>query len=323
VVARKPVEGTVAQNVLTYGVGGLNIDGSRVGTGTGETKTIAYPDIRGGNLGQDSESYTDRDKVVREVKDQGRFPANILLTHNADCEQVGEVADKMVGGFGNGGIGIGETGQEGNSGKDAEWVERSATTPVYQCSPGCPVAALDQQSGESKSTPTPDSKRSSNIVGDERSSVAAGMYGEGALKVGHSHNDAGGASRFFTNTEYDLIDETDPFYYSAKASKKERPLHPETGKGHPTVKPLEVMRWLIKLVTPAGGTILEPFAGSGATVEAALLDGYKIIAIDITADHMPLIDIRIDRVLDGTSPGLKKKPAGRKRGQSENNPLEN
>ena len=72
VMARKPLDGTVANNVLTHGVGGINIDGCRVGSGTGETKTVNYPDIRGNN-------YNNAEGTVEyQVTSQGRFPANFI-----------------------------------------------------------------------------------------------------------------------------------------------------------------------------------------------------------------------------------------------------
>jgi hypothetical protein len=83
------------------------------------------------------------------------------------------------------------------------------------------------------------------------------------------------------------------FLYESKAPKKERPV--VDGVAHPTVKPLALMRWLVKLVTPAGGTVLEPFAGSGATVEACILEGYNYIAIEREAEYLPLINHRIER----------------------------
>lgn len=98
-----------------------------------------------------------------------------------------------------------------------------------------------------------------------------------------SYGDSGGASRFFP-----------VFKYQAKAPAKERPKDAD-GKGHPTVKPLEFMRWLVKLVTPPGGTVLEPFAGSGTTVEAALLEGFKCFAIEREPDYLPMIVQRIER----------------------------
>lgn len=55
------------------------------------------------------------------------------------------------------------------------------------------------------------------------------------------------------------------------------------------------MRWLVRLVTPTGGTVLEPFAGSGTTVEACILEGFHCIAIEREAEYLPLIQARIDR----------------------------
>lgn len=72
VMARKPLDGTVANNVLTHGVGGINIDGCRVGEGTGESKTVHYPDIRGNNYNNASGT------VEYTVTNQGRFPANFI-----------------------------------------------------------------------------------------------------------------------------------------------------------------------------------------------------------------------------------------------------
>ena len=83
------------------------------------------------------------------------------------------------------------------------------------------------------------------------------------------------------------------FFYVAKAPKSERPN--VDGVQHPTVKPLKIMRWLIRLVTPPGGTVLDPFAGSGTTIEAALIEGFNPVGIEMEADYLPLIQHRIDR----------------------------
>ena len=91
-------------------------------------------------------------------------------------------------------------------------------------------------------------------------------------------SDEGGASRFF---------------YTAKAPKSERPN--VDGVQHPTVKPLAIMRWLIRLVTPPGGTVLDPFAGSGTTIEAALIEGFNPVGIEMETEYLPLIQHRIDR----------------------------
>src|SRR5699024_664753 len=108
-----------------------------------------------------------------------------------------------------------------------------------------------------------------------------GMFGVGGGSdigpVSVGFNDSGGASRFFKVAESDESGALSPYFprefddaflYAAKAPKSERPN--VGGVQHPTVKPLAIMRWLIRLVTPPGGVVLDPFAGSGTTIEAAL-----------------------------------------------------
>ena len=128
---------------------------------------------------------------------------------------------------------------------------------------------LDQQSGVLKSGGSM----------HEKSTASTGIYGEfGGQRNAYRTPDSGGASRFF---------------YVAKAPKSERPV--VDGNAHPTVKPLALMRWLCKLVTPGGGTILDPFAGSGTTIEAATLEGFNSIGIERETEYLPLIEARIAR----------------------------
>lgn len=110
--------------------------------------------------------------------------------------------------------------------------------------------------------------------------VANDVYGKGWKRREDPtlYRDSGGASRFF---------------YTAKAPRSERPN--VGGVQHPTVKPLAIMRWLIRLVTPPGGTVLDPFAGSGTTIEAALVEGFNPVGVEMEADYLPLIQRRIDR----------------------------
>lgn len=84
------------------------------------------------------------------------------------------------------------------------------------------------------------------------------------------------------------------FRFEAKPGPEERPR--AFGVSHATVKPLGLMRWLIELLTPAGGRVLEPFAGSGTTVEAALQAGFRVEAIEREESYLPLIESRLDRL---------------------------
>jgi site-specific DNA-methyltransferase (adenine-specific) len=140
-----------------------------------------------------------------------------------------------------------------------------------------------------------------------------GTFGNGKDNPNRANSlyfDTGGASRFF---------------YVAKASKRDRnegleelpDIHPSAVTGrkvgsagaqnggyagmtetprkniHPTVKPTQLMRYLIKLVTPAGGVVLDPFTGSGSTGKAALLDGYQFVGAELTEEYLPIIEGRL------------------------------
>ena len=78
------------------------------------------------------------------------------------------------------------------------------------------------------------------------------------------------------------------FFYTSKASPSER-----EGSKHPTVKPLDLMRWLVRLITPPGGTILDPFAGSGTTGVAAVCEGFDAILIEREPEYLKDIERRI------------------------------
>ena len=210
VMARKPVEGTVANNVLTYGTGGLNIDASRIGT---ETR-INPP---GNN--QDGSGWGMRPNV-ESSEVAGRWPANVVFDEHA-------------------------------------------------------AEILDQQSGETKSPKT--YIRNSGTLEGER--VAYANIRETAGTESKNYGDMGGASRFF---------------YVAKASKKDRNEGLENlPNTHPTVKPTSLMEYLITMVTPPSGTVLDPFTGSGSTGKAAVLNGFDFIGIEMTEDYLPIIEGRL------------------------------
>lgn len=228
ILARKPLDGTVAQNVLEHGVGGLNIDASRVAS----TDKAKFPSgvvssteaVYGGGGGM----YADRPRT-EDKNPAGRFPANVLLDEHAAKE-------------------------------------------------------LDKQSGVSVSR--------ANTSSDGRvqsGSVALGD-GVGRRDPSNSHTDSGGASRFFP-----------VFKYQAKAPKKERPVivrEDGTKIQHPTVKPEKLMEWLVTLTTPPGGTVLDPFAGTGTTLQAARNKGFNAIGIEQDPDYIQLINDRLE-TLDG------------------------
>jgi len=118
-------------------------------------------------------------------------------------------------------------------------------------------------------------------------------FGTGAINIDATrHGERWPANVILDETQAEALAES-KYFYVAKPSKAERPV--VDGVAHPTVKPLALMRHLVKLVTPSGGTVLEPFAGSGATVEACILEGFHCIAIEREAEYLPLIQARINR----------------------------
>lgn len=143
------------------------------------------------------------------------------------------------------------------------------------CGPGCPVAEMDAQSGVRTS--------GSNCV---RRKAGSFMEHGGLGKAGDvqtTYGDSGGASRYFST-----------FRYEAKAPGSERPRLAD-GTTHTTVKPLSLCRWLVRLVTPPNGVVLDPFAGSGTTLEAAVTEGFRAIGVELLPEHADLCVQRLSK----------------------------
>jgi DNA modification methylase len=203
IIARKPLVGTVAENVLACGCGGLNIDGCRIGTDIVVTQAKTPSDSFGVPHGR-------KWNGCQKNTHTGRWPANFIIGDEATA------------------------------------------------------ARLDEQSGISKDRPHKRGGKSPNPMswGDERSDTEK-VFG---------FTDEGGASRFF---------------YQPKASKKDRNEDLPEGQinSHPTVKPTPLMEYLVKLVTPPGGIVLDPFGGSGSTGKAAHNLGFHFILVELGGDN--------------------------------------
>lgn len=122
----------------------------------------------------------------------------------------------------------------------------------------------------------PQAKGQQGAVGPQHGAkVSVNTYGDYGLRAASKpRGDSGSASRFF---------------YCAKASKADR----GEGNTHPTVKPTDLMRYLCRLVTPPGGTVLDPFMGSGSTGKAAALEGFAFIGIEREAEYMAIAEARL------------------------------
>ena len=213
VLARKPLIGTVAANVLEHGTGGLNIDGSRIphldeadrasatpqGRVTSNTMAGAVPDVD--DIG--------RKELDRPDTSKGRFPANLI--HDGS-DEVGEL--------------LGEPAR------------------FFYCAKA--------------------SKRDRN----------EGLDGF-ELKPGGSN-----AKGYTADV--------------AKGLDRNRPV----ANHHPTVKPTDLMRYLVKLITPPSGIVLDPFTGSGSTGKGAVIEGFNFVGIELDPDYVAIATARIQHQLD-------------------------
>jgi len=193
---------------------------------------------------------------------KGRFPPNVLFTHNHDCTEV--------------------------------------------CSEGCPVAELGAQSGVKKSTASGYNNDASVTTNPTRITKN--------IKSGIHFSDKGTASRFFPIFRYQAKPSTrernagittdekqkvfngqsDHSASKAPGSLEERFTPKPARNHHPTVKSIELMRWLVRLVTPPNGIVLDPFCGSGSTGCAAIIEGFDFVGIELSEEYRDLALQRIE-----------------------------
>ena len=236
----------------------------------------------------------------------------------------------------------GPSNQHGGSGGASRFFNTfESETPVYECAPGCPVKALDEQSGELQSGSGTIKRASSK--GYQANTMHTESRPADSPQI--FYGDAGGASRFFNAFEPDP--NAPPFFYTGKATTKERneglegfepqaihsiedqsistqsnrrcklcgevkfgqphceceePEWEETAGSkvknfHPTLKPQKLMRHLVRLVTPPEGVVLDPFAGSGSTLVAALAEGMHFIGIEREDSYVAIAKARVEKVV--------------------------
>lgn len=258
ILARKPLIGTVAQNVLAHGTGGLNIDGCRVGT---------QENLNGGAYAKDggrSESQSlhkgsgmnQAGKTVGKDFEQpsGRWPANFI--HDGSEEVVGLFPVTKSGGGDRNGAQQGETFHGvGDTGIPRSFpASEGSAARFFQC---CPYTEDDAE--------------------------AARLFY--CAKTSKQDRDEG--CEGMPDKEWAEDGACIP-------ERENRPFNPSKNN-HPTVKPTALMRYLCRLVTPPGGTVLDPFCGSGSTGKAAVPEGFDFIGIDIGADNIAIAAARIGK----------------------------
>jgi site-specific DNA-methyltransferase (adenine-specific) len=238
VLARKPLEGTVANNVLTFGVGGLNIDGSRVGS-----ELMVNPpgstnprNSMGDGWREDAESTT----AI------GRFPANFI--HDGSDEVVAlfpySKSGAMNGEYNNTIMAQSNGNRDGKTIKLTQQASEGSAARFFYCAKA--------------------SKRDRN----------EGLDGFEAKRDHDGRKDGGvGGDNPRNRTN------------NAKLNH------------HPTVKPTSLMQYLVRLVTPPNGIVLDPFMGSGSTGKACAYEGFDFIGIDQSSEYVAIAQARIDFAL--------------------------
>jgi site-specific DNA-methyltransferase (adenine-specific) len=239
VVARKPLEGTVAANVLEHGTGAINIDGGRIPVAKDDpVKKAVFHNKPIAIYGK----YADKvDGTLSAMTPPagGRWPANVILD-----EEAGRLLDEQTGTL------------------------TSGANPTRRGSDNLRNAYGDFE-GQRECTPA----RGADTGGASRFFYCA--------KAGKKEREAGLAEREAGSYEFRRDGSLD-----GKTTAKAR-------NHHPTVKPIALMRYLVRLVTPPNGLVLDPFNGSGTTGIAAVLEGFNYHGLELSAEYAEIARARI------------------------------
>jgi site-specific DNA-methyltransferase (adenine-specific) len=266
VLARKPLEGTVANNVLTFGVGGLNIDGTRVPSPDNDGKVWT----RGGNGvnarsgskdAQDNPQLNGESELV-QPNELGRFPANFI--HDGSDEVVALFPDSNAPKQYNktkAGWNVPGTVSQINGLQTQEYGDSGSAARFFYCAKA--------------------SKRDRN----------EGLDG---FEVKEIRGGGGRVADGYDESTKDL----------KEAARKYGAVKSAKANSHPTVKPTSLMQYLIRLVTPPNGIVLDPFMGSGSTGKACAYEGFEFIGIDQSAEYVAIAQARIDFALADKSDEL-------------------
>jgi site-specific DNA-methyltransferase (adenine-specific) len=260
-VARKPLAGSVAENVLKYGTGALNIDGCRVATdealrtGAGGIPCRHDEKVPRGREGEASAAlrYSNNGGTnfaitpgPRGGDAAGRWPANLI--HDGSAEV---------------------------------------------------VALFPSEAGQSGALKTRNSDAMRNTYGDFAGTADAGFV---------PHDQRGSAARFFYCAKANRLDRNDgtealPQLRGGMVSntsgqhitRRDEGYAPQPqGNHHPTVKPTDLMAYLVRLVTPPGGVVLDPFMGSGSTGKACMREGMRFVGVELSPEYLAIAQARIE-----------------------------
>lgn len=244
ILARKPLEGTVAENVRRWGTGGFNVDGCRVGS-----DVVGWG---GGRGADDAGTWNGKTCGLQSGNPRpvaGRWPPNVILDEHA-----AQLLDEQAGERKSGAMHAGTY-----EGRDSNTYRPDAGRPLAEDIP-------PSSGGASRFFYCPKASKAERELGCEHLPMRAGgeVLGREDGSAGMSSSRAGagrgGGRRNF----------------------------------HPTVKPIELMRWLVRLVTPPDGLVLDGFAGSGSTGVAALAEGFGFFGVEQSVEYVEIARARLE-----------------------------
>ena len=273
-MARKPLsEKTVVDNVIKYGTGGINIDESRVGIDGGETHTGGF---RGNNgiYGTSKEVKTDKTP-------QGRFPANLI---HDNSEEVGECFPEQK-----------------SSGNRKNVQYKNPNKPVVNFGGGIKNDFNDSGNASRffKSCPFTEEETAQRIIYQAKASKSernAGLEGmeEKIMNTTETQSRTWNdrcltCKKKFVGSDNTICHCPPELKITDKSVYKQK-------NNHPTVKPIKLMEYLVTLVTPKNGTVLDPFMGSGTTGIACRKLNYGFIGIELEPDYITIAKARINSI---------------------------
>jgi hypothetical protein len=280
VVARKPLSGTVAGNVLVWGTGGLNIDGCRVRS-------------------QDGTRRLGPSRVEHRRRWAGQLHFGRFAAHHRSAQQAGGwslACEHRVGWGGS------------RSPRPTEWRKRVTTQRARSGSSGVINRQTRQPRLRFARTATECLGTGTVVVrlGSSRRLISGRMTGRSCIRRSRrAVNGTQGWTGCPRSTQTSQGGQGKPGAGFNEVTHGKAPQ--AAANHHPTVKPVALMRHLVRLVTPPGGTVLDPFAGSGTTLVAAVLEGMNAIGCEMTDEYLPIIEGRVawaEEQVDAEQPRL-------------------
>ena len=325
-LARKPLTGNVAANVLEHGTGALNIDACRIGGDGGRwPANVVLDEDQAAELDRQSGNVkTGATKPhLRDPDSDPMFKVGKWMTHSQPASEGGAsrffyIARKdneCPSGQSSSTVSTAEMSSSGEGQPPASALNGAATSERHDTGrqTGSPSTSETQNGSkpnattDTPTTPTiesassPERQHASTTLTRNPANSAEPNPQTDTMTTTTSHLKSAGSAESATSSTTQKskelgdmgLGDSSRFMYCAKAPKSERPV--VDGVAHSTVKPVTLMKWLVRMVTPPGGTVLDPFAGSGTTLEAAMLEGFNAVGIEREADYLPLIHARIER----------------------------